>query len=125
MGIGALLRDGLALGMLEVFCIRKSVPFERVKTAKHNPTNTPGEANDKQITSFFSGGMDRVKSQSLRVHPTSERGFVCAKVLTTLHFYRNERKRALVVVWAVFQHYFRFQVFSKQKWYPLERWMVQ
>jgi len=90
MGNGALLQDGLALGTLEVFCIRKSVPFERVKTAKHSSTNTTCTTkHDRRILRWRHGSS---KSQSPRVHPTSERGFVCGKVSDNITFGKKRKK---------------------------------
>ena len=88
MGIDALLQDGLALGMLEVFCIRKSVPFERVKTAKiqlHKLTKQSKREAKHEMTLFFSGGMDRVSPNLCAFIQLPKEALFAAKSLTTLH----------------------------------------
>ena len=82
MGIGALLQDGLALGMLEVFCIRKSAPFERLYI---NGTHTIQCERTMYFCVEAGGGMDRVSPNLYAFIQLPKEALFAGKFLTTLH----------------------------------------
>lgn len=64
--------------------------------------------------------MDRVSPNLYAFIQLPKEALFAGKFLTTLHLCRNERKRDLVVVWAVLYRYFRFSGVSETEMVSFE-----